>query len=268
MKSLAFACAALSFALAASAYAANDELGAELASPGKLRVAVAVGSSPSAFWATRDRATGQPRGVPVTLAQELAQKLGVALEVVPFNSASALTNAAAAGAWDVAFVPADVERAQVLDFTAPYYLYQTGFLSLPGSSLRRVDQLDRAGVRIGALAGSTTMQNTVRGLRKATVVPFATRVELIDALRARKVHTIAMASGAIEQVAAKIEGARTLEGEFLSAGVAVAVPKNRPATLAYLRDFIEAEKASGAVQKALDSEGVRSGIVAPVTAKE
>lgn len=259
---LASAALALSIASAAS-FAASPELGAELASPGTLRVAVAVGNSPSAFRVTRDGATGKPRGVPVVLAEDLAQKLGVALQLVPFESAAALTNAAAAGAWDVAFVPADIERAQLLDFTSPYYLYETAFLARPGSTLKRVGQLDFRGVRIGAMAGSTTLLNATRGLRKASVTPFATRAELFAALRAGKIDAAAVPLGWIPQAAADLPGSRALVGEFRSAGVAAAVPKNHPALLAYLRGFIEEEKASGAVQKALEAEGVRSGIVAP-----
>jgi polar amino acid transport system substrate-binding protein len=265
---LTSALVALSIGGASVGLAASPEIYRELATPGTLRVAVAVGSSPSAFRVTRDRATGQPRGVPVTLAQDLAQKLGVAMELVPFESAMAMTNAAAAGAWDVAFVPADVKRAQVLDFTAPYYLYEAGFLARAGSKLRRVDQLDARGVRIGALAGSTTLLNTSRALRKASVVPFPTRAELHAALRAGKIDVVAMPLGWIREAATEIAGSRSLDGEFHVAGVAAAVPKNHPAMLAYLREFIEAEKASGAVQKALESEGILLGIVAPPAAKE
>lgn len=270
MKSTCLAGAVLALGIAGASIADTPptEVGSELAAPGKLRVAVAIGNSPSAFWATRDNATGQPRGVPVVLAQDLARRLGLALELVPFDSSIALTNAAAAGAWDVAFVPADVERAKLLDFTPPYYLYETAFVASAGSSLRRVDQLDRAGVRIGARAGTTTMQNVARGLRKAEVVPFGTRDELIRALGARKVDAVATGAGSAQAIAANVRGSRILEGDFRSFGIAAAVPKNHPATLAYLREFIEAAKNAGTVQKAVEAEGVRSGIVAPPAARD
>src|SRR5471032_555341 len=112
---------------AAAATPPTDEMRSELAPQGTLRVAIAVGTAPTAFRATRDRVTGEPRGVTVELANTLAQRLGVKLQLVPFESSAALTNAAAAGAWDVAFVPADVERAKVLDFAPPYYLYEGAF---------------------------------------------------------------------------------------------------------------------------------------------
>src|SRR5471030_1268124 len=118
-----FLSVSLAFAMfhAAAATPPTDEIRNELAPHGTLRVAIAVGTARTAFRATRDKVTGEPRGVTVDLANTLAQRLGVKLQLVPFDSSAALTNAAAAGAWDVAFVPADVERAKILDFTPPYY---------------------------------------------------------------------------------------------------------------------------------------------------
>ena len=59
---------------------------AELAPTGKLRVGIGVGPVGSAFWATRDPATGQPRGVTVDLGIDLAHRLGIPLEFVVYNN--------------------------------------------------------------------------------------------------------------------------------------------------------------------------------------
>ena len=45
--------------------------------------------------------------------------------------------------------------------------------------------------------------------------------------------------------------------------VAVAVPKCRPAALAYVSAFVEEAKASGLLQKAIDNAGERGMVVAP-----
>src|SRR5437868_9735223 len=70
---------------AAAATPVTDEIRAELAPQGTLRVAIAVGTAPTAFRAIRDRTTGEPRGVTVELANTLAQRLGVSLQLVPFE---------------------------------------------------------------------------------------------------------------------------------------------------------------------------------------
>ena len=196
---------------AAAATPPTDEIRGELAPQGTLRVAIAVGTAPSAFRAVRDPVTGEPRGVTVELASALAKNLGVSLQLVPFDSPAALTNAANAGAWDVAFVPANVERAKVLDFTPPYYLYEAAFLVRAGSRMRTVAQMDSPGVRIAALATSTTLHNAWRDLKKASVVPFGSEAELVEALRSGKVDAVAMGRDSLKGIAAKgsrIEGSR------------------------------------------------------------
>jgi polar amino acid transport system substrate-binding protein len=50
---------------------------------------------------------------------------------------------------------------------------------------------------------------------------------------------------------------------FLNSFVAVAVPKNRPAALAYVSAFVEDAKASGSVRRALDNAGLKTSTVAP-----
>jgi polar amino acid transport system substrate-binding protein len=46
----------------------------------------------------------------------------------------------------------------------------------------------------------------------------------------------------------------------------VAVPKNRPASLAYVSTFIEQAKANGTVRRALDNAGLTKAAVAPPAA--
>ena len=58
-------------------------------------------------------------------------------------------------------------------------------------------------------------------------------------------------------------GSRIVEGGFQQTGVAIAIPKNRPAALAYVTAFIERAKASGSVRRALDRAGLQDDPVAP-----
>jgi polar amino acid transport system substrate-binding protein len=57
--------------------------------------------------------------------------------------------------------------------------------------------------------------------------------------------------------------ARILDGHFHAAGNAVAVPKGKPAALAYVRAFIEQGKRDGTVRRALDAAGFQDLPVAP-----
>jgi polar amino acid transport system substrate-binding protein len=50
---------------------------------------------------------------------------------------------------------------------------------------------------------------------------------------------------------------------FHTAGVAIAVPRNRKQALAYVTTFIEDAKRSGVVRRALDKAGLQDAEVAP-----
>jgi polar amino acid transport system substrate-binding protein len=235
----------------------------ELSPGGTLRVAVAVGTTATASRVVRDPVTGAPKGVAVDLAVALAERLGVPLQLVPFSTTGAITDTAAAGAWDVAFLPADVERAKRLDFSTPYYLYESAYLVRAGSAARSLDALDRAGVRIGVVANSSTMHNASRVLRKASLVPFRTAQEALEALRTGRVDAMGMGREALDAVAQKLPGSRILESEARASGVSAAVPKDRSAGLAYLTAFIEEAKAKGTLAQSLEAAGIKSGVIAP-----
>jgi polar amino acid transport system substrate-binding protein len=238
----------------------------ELAPTGKVRVGVGVGAVSSAFWATRDAATGQPRGVTVDLANALARTLRRPLELVVYPNSGELTAAGLRGEWDVAFMPVDDERAKAVDFGPSYYLFESTYLVPAGSTIRTIADVDRAGVRVAAVANTTTSRSARRALKTATVVELRTVEEIIDRVLAGQADAVALGRESLESLAPRLPGSRILDGHFHASGVAVAVPKNRPAALAYVSAFIEKAKATGTVRRALDDAGLRNAAVAPPSA--
>ena len=87
----------------------------EVAPTGTLRVGIGVGPVASAFWTTRDPASGRPRGVTVDLAAAMARDLGVPLKLVEYANSGEVTNGGPRGEWDVAFMPVDETRARMVD---------------------------------------------------------------------------------------------------------------------------------------------------------
>ncbi|HEX2114467.1 MAG TPA: transporter substrate-binding domain-containing protein [Alphaproteobacteria bacterium] len=259
--------AAILFAFAAGPTLADDAaVRRELVPMGKLRVGIGVAQASSAFWTTRDAASGQPRGVTVSLATALAHKLGVPLELLAYNSSGEVTEAGAAGQWDVSFMPVDAERAKKVDFGPNYYLFTSTYLVPAGSPIRTIDEVDREGVRVAGVANTTTIRSAERALKHAKVFGAGSVDELLGLLRDGKADAVALGRESLESLLPKLPGARILDGHFHATGVAVAVPKSRPAALAYVTAFIEEAKASGLVRKALDENGI-NGPVAPPASK-
>ena len=61
----------------------------------------------------------------------------------------------------------------------------------------------------------------------------------------------------------KLPGARVLPGHFQQTGIAVAVPKGRPAALKLAARIARDAKKSGLVRRALDRAGLTDAEVAP-----
>jgi polar amino acid transport system substrate-binding protein len=254
---------ALVISVIAPSYADDAAVRRELAPTGKLRVGIGVAPASSAFWATKDPAGGQPRGVTVELGTALAQKLGVPLELMVYNSSGEVTEAGAAAQWDVSFMPADAERAKKVDFGPNYYQFVSTYLVPPDSPIRTIDQVDRAGVRVVGVANTTTIRSAERALKAATVSGAKSVDEILDMLKAGTADAVALGRESLESLQPRLPGARILDGHFHATGVAVAVPKNKPASLAYVTAFIEEAKASGLVRKALDASNIKGPVAAP-----
>ena len=65
-------------------------------------------------------ATGDLRGITVDLSRELGRRIGVPVELVPYDAAGKMTDALKTGAWDVAFLAVDPRARRRSAFTAPY----------------------------------------------------------------------------------------------------------------------------------------------------
>jgi len=95
----------------------------ELAPTGQLRAAINFGNT---VLAQKDPATGEARGVSVDLAHELAWRLAVPLDIIPYDAAGKVTADATKNKWDVAFFAVDPKRAEDTAFSAPYVILEGG----------------------------------------------------------------------------------------------------------------------------------------------
>lgn len=219
-----------------------------LAPEGRLRAAINLGNP---VLAQRGEGGGEPRGISVDLARELGRRLGVPVELVPFDAAGRVTDAVRAGAWDIAFLAVDPVRAGEISFTAPYVVIEGTYLVPDGSALRTVEDVDRDGVRIAVGRGSAYDLYLTRVLKNAQIVRAPTSPGVIDLFRAEKLEVAAGVRQQLEQFAAGEPGMRVMPGRFMVIEQALATPKGREAALPALRAFVEEMKASGFVEAAL-----------------
>jgi len=234
----------------------------ELAPTGKLRAAINFGNP---VLAQRDHATGEPRGVSAALARELARRLGVPIEFVPYKAAGQVTAAARSGVWDIAFLAIDPARAVDIAFTPPYVLIEGTYLVPNDSPLRAIDEFDRAGVRIAVGEGSAYHLYLKRTLKKATLVAVQAPSDHVSHFLREGLDAAAGVKQPLVRFAAENAGVRVIAGRFMVIEQAMGTPQGRPEGIRYLREYIEEMKASGFVARELERSGQTDAMIAPAS---
>jgi polar amino acid transport system substrate-binding protein len=232
----------------------------ELAPSGTLRVGL---NHQNFLLVTPGSAASDPRGVASDLARELARRLGVPIEFSKFDTAGKLADGVKNGAWDVAFLGAEPQRANEIAFTAAYLEIPATYLVPAGSSIRAIADVDKPGVRIAVSDKSAYELWLSRNIKQATLM----RTQGIDASYDLFVHErLEVLSGLRPRLlsdAQKLRGARILDGQFTAVQQAIGTPKRREAGARFLRAFVEDVKASGLVAQAIARNAVPGVSVAP-----
>jgi polar amino acid transport system substrate-binding protein len=239
---------------------ASPDVRSDLAPTGKLRVGVNYGNP---ILVQKDPATGEPRGIIIDLSLELGRRLNVPVEFVFYEAAGKMTDAVKTGAWDVAFLAVDPQRAAEISFTAPYIEIEGVYLVPAGSRIRTIEDVDHDGVRIAVGAKSAYDLFLTRNLKHAKLMRAGTFEETIDLFLTGKLEVLAGVRQPVVEAAAKIPGSRVLEGRFMVINQASGTPKGREAGARYLREFIEEAKASGMVARSLKKSGIVGVSIAP-----
>jgi polar amino acid transport system substrate-binding protein len=235
----------------------------DIAPTGKLRIAIAISPAPGPFWAGRDPKTGEPRGVAIDLGRAMARDLGISADLVIFENSGAITDAASADAWDVTFVPMDAQRAKKLDFGPVYNVGESTFLVRAGAPVEKLEDVDKPGVKVVGVRDTTTIR-AIGGWLKNTDVAGVANVESIMAqLKTGEADAFGMSRDALVDLSLTLPGSRVLPGFFFQAKTATAVPKDKPASLAFVTGFITRAKASGELRRIFDANGLGDQAVAP-----
>ena len=213
--------------------------------------------------AMKDAATGEPRGVSVDLSRELAKRLGVPLEIVPYTAAGQVVEGLKAGAWDVAYLAIDPARAVDIGYTAPYVVIEGAYLVRQDSPIRENADVDRDGIRVSVAKGSAYDLFLSREFKRATIVHAPTSQAVTDLFLTQKLDVAAGVKQQMEADAKRVGGLRLLAGRFMVINQAMGTPKSREAGVSYLRAFVEEMKASGFVAAALARHRIEGATIAP-----
>ena len=233
---------------------------AELAPTGKLRVGINYGNF---LLVNQDPASGEYRGIAVDLGRELGRRLGVPVDLVAFATAGKLADAAKAGAWDVAFLGNEPQRAGEIAFSPAYLEIEAGYLVPAGSTIRAMAEVDRKGVRIATAVNSAYDLYLSRTLQHATLVRAQGIQASYDIFVKDKLEVLSGLKPRLVTDAETLPGSRVLDGRFTVVQQSVGTPQGRPAGAQYLGEFARDVKTSGLVAQAIARHAVRGVSVAP-----
>ncbi len=238
----------------------SPEIIAQLAPHGLLRAGINLSNF---LLVTGRDAHGSPEGVSPDMARAVAERLGVAVRLVPYSSPGLLADAVGTDEWDIGLIGAEPQRAEKIAFSAAYAEIEATYLVPAGSPIATIADVDRPGVRVASSARSAYDLWLERNLKQATLV----RAEGLDgALKLFTEQKLEALSGLRPRLLKDVEalpGARILDGQFSAVQQAIGTARANTAAADFLRDFVEEAKASGLVARLIEKHGVRGLSVAP-----
>ena len=248
---------AMGMAMAQTSPAAS----ALLAPGGTLRAAINLGNP---ILARRDPASGLPMGVSVDLAQQLAQRLGVPLQLVVLDAAGKAVQAVTQDQADIGFFALDPQRAQGVSFSGAYVQIEGSYLVRQDSPLQRNEEVDAAAHRVVVGQGSAYDLFLSRHLQHAQIVRAPTSPQVVDFFLAQHMEVAAGVKQQLQADALRVPGVRLLPGRFMVIDQAMGLPKARgQAATDVLTQFVQEMKTSGFVAQALWRHRVDGASVAP-----
>jgi polar amino acid transport system substrate-binding protein len=233
-----------------------EDLKGEIASTGKLRVAIGISAAGGAFWSNKTESGGYA-GVPVDLGKAMAGELGVPVEYVAYPNSGQITDAASKGAWDVTWLPQDPERETKMSFGPVYEVADATYIVKAGSPIKDFASLDQAGVKVAAVNNTTTMRGAQAHLKNALVTGYQTYDDIFNLLKNGEIDAFALSRDQLNAMAKKIPGTKVLDETFKKTVTAVAVPLNHPQSLAFVTKFMTEAITNGIMRKAYDNNGLK-----------
>jgi polar amino acid transport system substrate-binding protein len=227
---------------------------ASFAPTGRLRASINLGNP---ILANIDPRTSQPVGISVDLAHALAERLGVDVELVVFDTASKSVEALRTEQADIGFFAVDPLRGQEISFTQPYVLIEGSYLVREDSPLQSNEEVDREGIRVTVGKGSAYDLYLSRELKHAQIERAGSSQMVVDTFMAQHYEVAAGVKQQLQADAQRVPGLRLLPGRFMVIGQAMGTPKSRGEKAAsYLQAFVLEMGSTGFVTAALKRHGI------------
>lgn len=228
---------------------------------GTLRVGINLGNP---LLANED-AAGKLSGVTIDIANEIAQRIKLPLQLIPFKTAGATVDGIKSGDIDLVFVAIDPVRGADISYTPAYIQIEGAYMVKASSPLQSNDQVDVASSEIVVGKGSAYDLYLTREIQHASLFRAVSSQAVVDDFMSGIGNVAAGVKQQLESDAKRYDGLRMLPGRFMVINQAIGIPKARPGfedITAYLSELIAELKQSGFVSEAMQHHHIQGAKVA------
>lgn len=221
---------------------------------GKLRVAL-IASNPVLVTRGADGSLG---GVSVAVARTLAARLGLPIELKPYDNPARYNESLTTDDWDIGIAARDPARAEHLAFSVTFMEVDNGYVARAGAAPTTAEEVDRAGVKIAVAQGSAPHAVLGRLIKNAEIIPVPGGFEPArETLATGKVDVYGENLHLAHRIADALPGARVLPGRFNVVQMAIGVRKRAASALPTVDELVNGMRSDGTVAKAIAEAGLR-----------
>jgi len=211
--------------------------------------------------------TGEPAGVSPDMAQAIAAKLGVGLQLIPYKGPDEVADGAATQQWDIANIAAESERAKTITFSSAYCEIQATYLLPAGSAISAIEDVDIAGVRISVTQRAAYDLWLTENLRNATLVRSASIDDSFNVFRDQSLEVLAGLRPRLIEDAKALPGSRLMDESFTAVQQSIGCLPGKTEAADFLNRFVAESIASGLVARLIEKHRVsgKLSVATPVS---
>lgn len=232
----------------------SDPLLEELVPTGVLRAAINMSNF---LLVSGQTTTGEPDGVSPDLARAIAEKLGVELELIPFEGPGELADAAVKDVWDIGNIAEEPERARTIQFSPAYCEIQATYLLPPDSPIKYIEDVDAIGHRIAVKDRAAYDLWLQDHIKHATLVKAETLDGSFDLFVQEKLEVLAGLRPKLLEQQALMPGSVLMDESFTAVRQAIGCRPGRGRAAEFLHEFVQRSIDSGFIESLIVKHGVQ-----------
>jgi polar amino acid transport system substrate-binding protein len=238
----------------------KDLITASLAPHGKLRAAINM----SNFLLVSGRTqSGQPDGLSPDVANEIARRLGVPCELIPFEGPGLLADAVGEDIWDIGNIAIEPERSAVIDFSQPYIQIDANFLARESSAFADNADVNQQGVEI-VLYGRSAYDLWLKdNFKAASYLRLSSIGDSVLAFEQGQGDVLACLKPKLIAMCEEQPNYQIIDPPFTAICQAIGLNKGQPEALNFVNETLTDLLANGFLADSLSKHGVKDKLSLP-----